>query len=261
MLILIPIFVIGLCIGSFLNVVICRLPEKESIVKSRSNCPHCKENLKAQDLIPLLSFLILKGKCRQCKKKISWQYPLVEFATAALFVFLAWHYNLAGNLANPFFYRDLIFVVGLVVIFTTDLRFYLILDAVSLPLAVFAFIINFFLLSNSTNYLEIAINLIIAGIIGAGFFWIQYYFSKGKWVGGGDIRLGMAMGFILGWPNVLVALLMAYIGGAIISLILLATKVKKMKSQVPFGVFLTAATFIVLIWGNQILDWYLSLLL
>ncbi len=250
----------GLCIGSFLNVVICRLPEKKSIAKGRSACPHCKENLKARDLVPLLSFLLLKGKCRQCHKKISWQYPLVEFFTGAIFVFLAWHHLADQVLANPFFFRDLVFAAGLIVIFTTDLRFYLILDAVTIPLAVFAFAVNFFLLSTSANYLQVAMNLIIAGAVGGGIFLLQHLISKGKWVGAGDIRLGVLMGFMLGWPSIGVALFLAYIAGAVVGIILVICKKKKMQSQLPFGVFLSLATFVTLIWGERILSWYLGLI-
>lgn len=254
------IFIIGLCVGSFLNVVICRLPEKRQLVRGRSQCPHCKENLKVQDLIPLLSFFILRGKCRRCRKKISWQYPLVEFFTGAIFLFLAWHFQVVNNLAGPLFFRDLVFAAALIVIFTIDLRFYLILDAITIPLAVFAFFANFFLLSTSENYLGVALNLILAGVAGGGFFLTQYLLSKGKWIGGGDIRLGILMGFMLGWPGVLLALILAYLGGAAVSLPLVFLKVKQMKSQMPFGVFLSAATFVAMIWGEKIVGWYLGLL-
>lgn len=252
------IFIIGACIGSFLNVVIYRLPEKKSIWKKRSNCPHCHQKLKNYDLVPIFSFIWLKAKCRGCKQKISWQYPSVELVTGLLFVFLAYHHQVGQAMANPMFFRDLVFVAGLIIIFTTDLRYYLIFDAVSIPLMVFAFLVNFFILSHSGNYFSILINLLLAGVIGSGFFALQYWISKGKWVGGGDIRLGAVMGFMLGWPIIFVALILAYVSGAVISVILLAFKIKTMKSPVPFGVFLTGSTFVALFWGQQLLAWYLT---
>ena len=139
-------FIVGAAIGSFLNVIICRLPEKKSVVKGRSECPHRKSVLKAQDLLPILSFFILKGKCRSCKKKISWQYPLVELVVGLLFVYMAYLYNLSGGFASLLFYRDLVFVSALVIIFMTDLRFYLIFDAVVYPMMIFALAINFFII-------------------------------------------------------------------------------------------------------------------
>ncbi len=255
------IFIIGTAIGSFLNVVICRLPEKKTIVKGRSECPHCKAVLGLKDLIPILSFFVLKGKCGKCKKKISWQYPLVELATGLLFVFLAYFYNIGESFANPLFYRDLVFVSALVVIFMTDLRFYLIFDSVTFPMMVFAFAINVFILSNSSNWLEVIGYLVLAGLVGGGFFYIQHFISKGKWIGGGDIRLGVLMGFMLGWPNIIVGIFFAYIIGAFVSIILLTGQKKKMKSQVPFGVFLAIGTLIALLWGEGIMTWYLGLMI
>ncbi len=251
-------FIIGACVGSFLNVVILRLPQKKSIVKESSHCPNCQKKLKAYDLIPVISFFLLGAKCRNCQKKISWQYPIVELVCAGLFIFLGYHYQILTNFANPIFYRDLVFVSTLLIIFVTDLKYYLIFDAVTVPLMIFAFLINFFILSNSNNYWSVFINLIVSAVIGGGFFLLQYIVSKGKWIGGGDIRLGFLMGFMLGWPMILVALVIAYLVGAIISIFLVIGKKKKMKSEVPFGVFLSFATFVVLIWGNQILNWYLT---
>jgi len=254
------IFILGAVIGSFLNVVICRLPEKKSVVRDRSACPHCKAIIKPIDLIPIVSFFILGGKCRQCRKNISWQYPLVEFITGLIFVFLAYYHNIIVDFNNLAFYRDLVFACGLLVVFMTDLLYYYIFDAVVLPMMFFAGIVNFFLLANSTNYLLTLGHLALAAVVGGGFFYIQYVLSKGKWVGGGDIYLGIMMGLMLSWPNILVALFIAYVGGALVSLGLMIFRKKGLKSIVPFAVFLSAATFIVLLYGTQILNWYLGLL-
>ncbi|MEK7159266.1 MAG: prepilin peptidase, partial [Patescibacteria group bacterium] len=243
------VFIIGLCVGSFLNVVICRLPEKRSIVKNRSSCPHCKEIIKPYDLLPLVSFCVLKGQCRQCKKKISWQYPIIELVTGLVFTAVAYYYQTIGGIDNPLLVRDLVLLSALIVVFATDLKYMLIFDAVTVPMMVFAFAANIFLLGNSTNYLSLSLNYLAAGIIGAGFFFLQHYFSKGKWIGAGDIRLGLLMGLILGWPNIFVALFLAYIVGAICSLILIVVSKKKMDSQIPFGVFLSLATAFAMFWG------------
>ena len=250
------IFVFGACIGSFLNVIICRVPEKKSILRDRSHCPQCKEFIKWYDLLPILSFFILRGRCRKCKKKISWQYPLVEFFTAISFVFVAWHFNFVFD--NPFFYRDLIFVAALIVVFVTDWRFSLILDAVVWPMLVFSFIFNIFFLSNSEDVLFNVMMIGGAALLAGGFFLLQYLVSRGKWIGFGDIKLGLLMGAMLGWPNILVALYFAYVLGAIVMLILMVFKKKKMKEQVAFGTFLSIGTIIALFYGEQIINWYLT---
>lgn len=255
------VFIIGSAVGSFLNVVICRLPEKRSIVKGRSCCPYCQTAIKLRDLIPILSFFLLRGKCRQCRKKISWQYPIIELVSGLLFVFLAWQHQLPVNFDNAFFYRNIVFVAALIVIFVTDLRYYLIFQAVTIPVMFFALIANTFLYSYSGDWLTTLSYLVLAGAISGGFFFLQYYLSKGKWIGGGDVYLGLLMGFMLGVQNVLLALFIAYIIGAIVSVFLLLFRRKKLKSQVPFGVFLSLATFIALSWGDVILNWYFAFLL
>lgn len=242
------IFIYGLVIGSFLNVVISRLGTEKSILFGRSYCPNCNQQIAWYDNIPIFSYLFLRGKCRQCNKKISIQYILVELATAIIFT---WLYLLFGLSVQFIIY--LVFASFLIVIFVYDFLHYLILDRVSLPAMVFALAGNLYLgLSLS--------NLIFAGIIGAGFFALQYFISKGKWVGGGDIRLGALMGLMLGWQLLLVALFIAYLIGSVIGLGLIAVKKKGMSSQVPFGPFLAFATFIALIYGQSILNWYLRIL-
>ncbi|MBU1131854.1 prepilin peptidase [Patescibacteria group bacterium] len=260
MMIYLLIFILGTLIGSFLNVVICRLPEKRSIARGRSSCPHCKAQIKFYDLIPILSFFICRQKCRQCGKKISWQYPLVEFFTGLIFVFLAYKYDVAADWANVLFWRDLIFSSALIVIFTTDLRYFLIFNVVTIPMMVVSFGANLFLLSRSEDFLMAILNLSLAGIIAGGFFFAQYQLSRGKWIGAGDIKLGFLMGFMLGWPNILVALFIAYVGGAVISLLLLSLHKRNLKSEMPFGVFLSAATFVALVYGSRIIEWYLNFL-
>ncbi len=252
------IFIIGSCIGSFLNVLICRVPEKKSLVRDRSHCPQCKEFIKWYDLFPIISFFILRGRCRKCKKKISWQYPLVEFFTGISFVFIAWRFNFVFD--NPFFYRDLIFLSALVVVFVTDFRFYLILDAVVLPMIVFALIFNIFFFSNNEDVLYQVMMFGGAAILSGGFFLFQYLISQGKWIGFGDIKFGILLGAMLGWPNILVSLYFSYVIGAVVMIIFIFLKKKKMNEQVAFGTFLSIGAFIALFYGDQIVNWYLNYL-
>lgn len=253
-------FVLGAVVGSFLNVLIYRLPRQEQFVRGRSFCPNCKKNLKAKDLIPLISFISLKGRCRYCQKKISVQYPLIEFVTGILFVFLAYYYQIGADWGNILFWRNLIIVSGLVVVFMTDLKHFLLFDVVTWFLIFVAVISNFVLAIMSPSWQDGLENFILAGVIGCLFFWSQRALSRGLWVGQGDIYLGLLMGLLLGIKGLIVALFFAYVLGAIISLYLLVMKKKKMKSQLPFGVFLTLGIFIALFWGEKILTWYLNLL-
>jgi leader peptidase (prepilin peptidase) / N-methyltransferase len=252
---LILVFVIGLCVGSFLNVVILRL-RAEKTIGGRSECPSCHHILSAKDLIPVVSYLLLKGKCQYCTANISWQYPLVEFATACLFV-------LAFILKPepPYFIGAVVFLSVLLVIFVYDLRWYLIPDRVTIPaiLAAFAYNIWLFLFAGPcTTQLfsscgpHAIIDLLIAAGVGGGFFLIQYIVSQGRWIGGGDIRLGILMGALLSWPLVLAALFFAYISGALVGLGLLFFKKRTFGQEVPFGPFLTASTALVLLFDQEI---------
>ncbi len=237
----------GLAVGSFLNVVIYRLPGKISFVKGRSFCPHCKHALTAIDLIPLISFLLLRGRCRYCGKPIAWQYPLVELATAGAFLLFFLHEGFSIA-----FLVHLIFAAFLIVIFVIDFERYLILDVVSLPGILFAFLGSVFFLH------EPLVSVLIAGILGGGFFLIQFVLSKGKWIGGGDIRLGVLSGFMLGLERFSLALVLAYIVGAFVGIVLILGGKKSWKSKMPFGTFLSASTLIFLLFGQQIADWFFS---
>ena len=245
--------IFGLIVGSLLNVIIFRLKSGDKIVWARSKCLHCGHQLSAADLVPILSYVFLRAKCRYCHKKIDWQYPAVEGVTAVIFV-LGYLKFLSPVLtvANLPAYLIFLFFSGvLLVIFVYDLKYYLILDEVTLPAWLFAFLANW-LLGFSI------FSLLLASLVLAGFFLFQFILSKGKWIGGGDIRLGLVMGAMLGWPMVLVALLLSYITGAAVSLGLLVFKQKSWGDQIPFGTFLTLATVVVLLYGEVILRWYLT---
>lgn len=246
------VFVFGLVIGSFLNVVICRLAEGGSVVLDRSRCPKCGHTLSWYELVPVVSFAVQRARCRACGEKISWQYPLVELATAFLFIFI---YDFL-----PAYYHGwemaYFFAVwaSLVVLFVFDLKHYIIPNKVLYPLiglvAVHAFLGKGFMVTPHA----------IASALGAaGFFLVLYLVSRGKWIGFGDVKFGIFMGLFLGFPLILVAFFFSYFIGAIVGSVLLLRHVKALQSEIPFGPFLVLGTFIAYFYGSTIIRWYLNI--
>jgi len=259
------IFIFGAIIGSFLNVVIIRLKKNESLIKKRSHCPCCRHELRWRDLLPIISFFVLKGRCHYCRVKISWQYPIVEFITGWLFVLVVYQTGGLTVLAEPFLFLFLFLrfflISSLLIVFFSDLFFMVVYDAVIYWTAgiYFAFLLlcNIFVPSHLLPFLG---NVLLAVFIGVAFFGVQYLVSKGRWIGSGDILIGLLMGVILGFPNIILAIFLAYFGGAIISLILLLSKKAGSQSQIPLAVFLVPATLIAYFFGQAIIDWYISML-
>ena len=270
------IFVFGTICGSFLNCVIYRLEIGESFLKGRSYCPHCKHVLTWQDLIPIFSFLILKGKCRYCHQKISWQYPLVELATGILFVStLIYFFSKTSILVNSamteltsIYY--LVIACFLIIIFVYDLKHYIIPDKVIYPAIAIAFLYQLFKIWDLgfvpnfefriSNFQTLA-NPLLSAFLASLFFLMIVLISQGKWMGVGDIKLAFLMGLILSFPNILVALFLAFFIGAIIGIGLIIARKKTLKSEIPFGPFLVSGTFLALFFGQRILGWYLNLFL
>lgn len=247
---------LGLAIGSFLNVVISRLRSGDEGLGGRSRCPRCHAVLRPSELVPLVSFLALRGRCRSCRLPISWQYPLVEASTMLLFLIaFGLHGGVSGLLGGNALAlaRDLVFVSALTVVFVVDLLDMTVFDAVTLPAAAAAFLFNLALGRG-------AIELLAAAGAGAGFFLLQYAISKGRWIGGGDIRIGAMMGAMLGFPGVLAALFIAYVLGAAAAVVLLAARKASWSSQLAFGTFLSAAAAIVLFVGDRLWSWYATFL-
>lgn len=250
------VFIFGLIIGSFLNALIWRLHTGESMLE-RSKCPKCGQMIAWYDNIPVLSYLFLLGKCRHCKTRISFQYPIVELVTALLFLLsfniIAQGVQFFDYKLLLFLFRDFFLISLMIVVFIYDLRWYLILDVVTLPAIVVLFVLNL-ALGISWH------NMLLSGIIGGGFFLLQFIISRGKWIGGGDIRLGFLMGIALGWPQIVTALMLAYISGAFVGTGLMLFGKKKWSSQLPFGVFLSVATVVSLFWGNLLVAWYFGVI-
>src|SRR3989338_5311734 len=248
------IFLTGLALCSFLNAWVFRTHENIKISTGRSICIFCHRQLMWNENIPLFSFIFLKGNCRTCRKQISWKYPLVELGLAIGFFLTAWWEGVEPFVLAAPLLRDWILVFNLAFIFLYDLRYGEILDGPTIPTAVLLF---FFSIPLGWHTWQ---SMLTGIAVGAGLFLFQYLISSGKWIGGGDIRLGLLMSVILGWPNILVALLLAYIFGGLISMVLVWGKKTNLQSETPFGTYLTAATFVAMFFGERIINWYLGML-
>ncbi|MBZ9572784.1 prepilin peptidase [Patescibacteria group bacterium] len=242
------VFIFGACVGSFLNCLIYRLREKESFLSGRSFCPKCRHKLGFFDLIPILSFIFLKGKCRYCSKRISLQYPMVEIATGGVFLLIFNFQNFTTTLYL------LIISCFLIIIFVYDLKHYIIPDKIIYPAIVITFLYRVIFNFQTSNLYS----SILSALAASGFFFLIWLVSRGKWMGLGDAKLAFFMGLFLGYPQILPALFSAFLIGAIIGLGLIAFGKKSLKSQVPFGPFLVAGSFIALFWGEQIIRWYIN---
>lgn len=247
------VFIFGLIIGSFLNCVIYRLEHKQSFIKGRSFCPHCKHTLLWYDLMPVFSYLFLSCKCRYCKKSISVQYPLVEIATGILFASLA---NFDHAIQTVYFFIIFSF---LIIIFVYDLKNYIIPDKVVLPAVGLALAYNLFSVLIGDFSWQVFWGRIFAGFWPALFFFLLFFVSQGKWMGFGDVKLAFLMGLLLGPVKVITALYTAFITGAVIGLWLVIFGRKKIKSEMPFGPFLIAGTYLAMIFGNSLSAWYFKI--
>jgi prepilin signal peptidase PulO-like enzyme (type II secretory pathway) len=248
-------FVFGLCVGSFLNVVILRLANNERFSASRSYCPSCRHQLAWFDLVPLASFILLRGRCRYCQAHISWQYPLVEAASGVLW--LSGYLWLAPELSTAISFGAVlplltfgVFGSLLLALFVFDARWYILPDEVTLPALAVALTLNIW---RGYDWHT----LVTLGLVGAGWFYIQYAVSKGKWVGDGDMRLGALVAVMVGsFPALFILFLLTYLSGALVGLGLLAAGKKTWGGQLPLGTFMTAATIVVLVWGEPLWQWY-----
>ena len=254
LLISILLFILGTIFGSFLNCIIYRLKEKKSFLKGRSFCPYCKHILSWKDLIPILSFIFLKGKCRYCKKKIPIQYPSIEFLTGILAFFSFFplienfsFFNLQSSIFNFLFFSLLI------LIFVFDLKYYSIPDQILISAILISILYRIFNFSNFQN--------LFFSLLPSLLFLFLVLISREKWLGFGDFEISIFMGIFLGWPKILVALFFSIFAGALIGLVLILLKKKSLKSQIPFAPFLVSGTFFALFFGQSLIDFYNSFLL
>ncbi len=249
-------FIYGAVMGSFINSLLCRLEHEQPIITKHSFCPSCKKNLSWYELFPLVSFLFLRGRCRSCRQAIPRRYVFVELAcglgclTAGFLFDFPWTFD-PLVLHSPAVIGELKFAATipfLFFFFLFDVRTGLVPDSIILPLSGLLLIVNLWTGS--------WISFLFAGILAGGFFAVQFFISRGRWVGAGDIRLGFFMGLLLGWPWVIIALFIAYGGGAVISLLLILFRKARWKTEIPFALFLMPATLVTGWWGHALLAWY-----
>lgn len=246
------IFLLGLIFGSFLNCLIWRLYRGETVL-GRSYCPKCKKEIKWFDNIPILSFLILKRRCRFCRKKISWQYPIVELVTGLLFLSI-FYFNFVNDFSIIKLFLDLFLLLVLIIVFVFDWRWFLIPVQVLLVGGLIVFILN--LLLGFSIY-----QILFSALIGASFFALQYLVTRGRGIGEGDIWLGGFLGIAFPVLSQIIALIfLTYIIGGVVAIVLLLSGLRKMGSKLPLGIFLSLSALIVLFFGEIIVKWYLGLI-
>ncbi len=278
-------FITGICVGSFLNVLVDRLPRGESIgfwtsqndKEKRSHCEHCKHTLAWYDLVPLLSFIFLRGKCRYCKVSLSLYYPIIEVITGILFVlavFLLSHGVILERALRPIGSWDsiaslqndmaiyiivisyyLYLVSSLIVIFFVDLKNGIIPDKILVPAIVITFLFQLY----AIRYTLYASLLSALGVF--LLFLFLHLATRGRGMGFGDVKYVILMGLVLGFPGIVVGMYIAFLTGAAVSLILIAWHKKKLHgSTIPFGPFLVFGTIVAMFWGTVLLRQFLPFL-
>lgn len=237
---------VGLAVGSFVNVVVARLPERRSLLRPGSTCPGCGTAIAWHDNIPVLSYVLLRGRCRTCGMGITWRYPVVELATAALWgvSYLAWGLTLDFAVA-------VVFLTTLVAITAIDVERGIIPDLITLPGILAGFGVN--LITGRVGWVDSILGIAVGG----GLFFVIIVASGGG-MGGGDMKLGAMFGAFLGWKVTLLALFIAVVLGGALALTLMASGRVRRKDPIPFGPFLAAGGAISLFWGEKVMRWYLS---
>jgi len=242
-------FIFGITIGSFLNVCIYRIPKGESIISPPSHCPQCCYQLRARDLLPILSYIFLRGKCRQCGRKIPWRYPLIELLTGLIFVLVVYKY---GFTLQALFYC--LFSAALIVVAFIDFDHFLIPNGLVLGILIIGIGFHIFIIPFNT------FNALLASLGAGAFFLILQTLSRGG-MGGGDVKLVTVLGLWLGWPDIALAIFLGSLIGSISGVFSIVSKVKKRKDPIPYGPFLVLGTLLTLLAGDIIWQWYLNLIL
>jgi len=268
-------FVIGAVIGSFLNVVIHRVPHEQSIVFPGSACPKCKTPLKPYDNIPILSWLILRGKCRNCKAKIAIRYPAVELLTALSFVLVFWKFGL-----DPLLPVGLIFVSVIIALMFIDAEHMILPNVITYPFLVFAFVVRiiypivFGTVFSDTTYAPLAsmtaypvwvvslAGAVLGALAGGGSLWLVGAIWKKlrgvEAMGLGDVKMMLGVGALLGWRLAFLSIFLAAFAGAVIGIfVILRQKDKNFQAQIPFGIFLGIGSVIAMLFGEQMIAWYM----
>lgn len=246
--VLAAIFVLGTVLGSFVNVVIYRLPRGQSLVRPGSRCPHCGTPVRPADNIPVLSFLLLRGRCRACRAPIGWRYPLVEAAAGVLLVVVWTRYAPGGNW--PALAAGAVFSLSLLSVCVIDLDHRIIPNAITYP----GLLVGLLLAALQGKIVAAA-----AAAAGAGAFFLLIALVSRGGMGGGDVKLAAMMGAYLGWPGIAVGLLVGFVGGAAAGLVLIAAGRRSRKDAIPFGPALAVGGVVALLAGDVLVRWWLSL--
>jgi leader peptidase (prepilin peptidase) / N-methyltransferase len=242
--------VLGLAIGSFLNVCIHRIPRQASIARPASSCPHCGYVLRAYDNIPVISYAMLGGRCRQCRAPISIRYPIVEIVTMAVFLVHYWVFGL-----DIILIPRLLFACAMIVLFAIDLEHHLLPNVITLPGIVVGLAFSAMVPPGLTDAL-------IGALAGGGILWLigeaYYRYSGQEGMGGGDVKMLAMIGAFLGWKLVVLTLVLSSILGSVVGMVVLAIRRGGMKYALPYGTFLSLAALTASLVGSRIVDWYLA---
>jgi len=254
---------LGLSVGSLLNVCIDRIPAGESIIRPPSHCTSCKKRLSEKDLVPLFSYLLLRGRCRYCGVRIPVRIFIVELITAILFGLITWHFISQYGVLNIHLAMLLIYVCIFLLIFFIDLEQQIIVNITIYIGIALALIFSFFWFPFFWPDFYIwpnqgILSALLGGITGAALILLPNIITRGRGMGGGDVMLAGFIGTVTGFPLVIVALVIGIISGGIVAIALVALRRKKRKDVIPFGPFLCTAAIVTLMWGPQILHWYAS---
>jgi len=245
-------FIFGAVVGSFLNVCICRMPKDESIVSPPSHCPHCGYQIRWYDNIPLVSYLLLRGKCRGCGTRISLQYPLVELLNGLLTLSLFVRFGPSLSFLALF-----LFCSSLVVITFIDIEHQIIPDEISLPGIVIGFAFSFFLPWQS--WLNSLFGILLGGgsllLVAYGYQWL----TGKEGMGGGDIKLLAMMGAFLGWKSISFIIFASSLVGSVVGISMMLVQKKDSKLAIPFGPYLALGSIIYIFYGRQLIQWYFGL--
>ena len=239
-------FILGTIIGSFLSVCICRIPAGESIVYPQSHCSNCKSNIKPYDLIPIVSYVILRGKCRYCKEKISIKSPLMELFTGIMFLSLYLKYGLTLELIKYLILFSFLIVIGCIDYNTTDVYFST--TSTGIGIGILFLVINW--------YLKLPVKTYFLGAIIGGIFILLIAVLTGG-MGFGDVEICILSGIYIGTKLTVLMLFLSFILGGAVGAILIISKKKSRKDYIPFGPYISIATMIAVLFGEKIINWYL----
>jgi leader peptidase (prepilin peptidase)/N-methyltransferase len=247
------VFVLGACVGSFLNVCIHRLPHGQSVIRPPSRCPACRTPIRAADNIPVVSYLLLRGRCRACRAPIAGRYPIIELATAltalATFAAYGWSLSLAVSFA---------FLCALIVVSVIDLDHQIIPDAISLPGILIGFLLS--LLPGAPSPVESLAGLLLGGGILWGVAEGYYRLTGREGMGGGDVKLLAMIGAFLGWRAIPVTLMIGSLVGSLVGAALILLRGRDARNPIPFGPFLAAGAACAVFFGDALIAWYLGLI-